>query len=196
MNRSNDIKRVWTVGHSRHEIVTFLDHLKNNEINVVVDVRTIPISRMAPQFNEGSIKKVLMAAGIAYISMGKELGGRPEEDFMYDSEGRVLYNRLAQSDLFKHGVDRVVKGTDQFNLAIMCSEGKPDGCHRHLLIGRVLHEMGIEVLNILVDGSVRKYRELSPEVSQMPLIDLGEEEPWKSILPVRQESQQSDSFYD
>jgi uncharacterized protein (DUF488 family) len=151
---------------------------------------------MAPQFNEGSLKNALSAAQISYISMGRELGGRPQEDFMYDSEGRVFYNKLAESEIFKIGVDRVLKGSEKFNILIMCSEGKPNGCHRHLLIGRVLHEMGIEVVNILVDGSLKNYEQLTPEESQMPLIDLGEEEPWKSVLPVRQESQQSDSSYD
>ncbi len=196
MNSNNGVRRVWTIGHSRHELVAFLELLKDNEISALVDVRTIPMSRMAPQFNEGSLKKALTETAITYISMGKELGGRPSEDFMYDSEGRVFYNKLAESEIFKTGVERLLKGSDKFNIVIMCSEGKPDGCHRHLLIGRVLHEMGIEVVNILVDGSLKNYKQLSPEESQMPLIDLGEEEPWKSVLPVRQESQQSDSSYD
>ena len=196
MSAIDGARKIWTVGHSRHELGAFLEILKDNEINALVDVRTIPMSRMAPQFNEGSLKKALTASAITYISMGKELGGRPSEDFMYDSEGRVLYNKLAESDLFKLGIDRVFNGSGQFNIAIMCSEGKPDGCHRHLLIGRVLHEMGIEVVNILVDGSLKNYNQLSPEKSQMPLINLEEGEPWKSVLPVRQESQQSDSSYD
>jgi len=189
-------KKIWTIGHSRHELDDFIGLLKSHKISALCDVRTIPMSRMAPQFNEGSLKKALSVAQISYISMGRELGGRPQEDFMYDSEGRVFYNKLAESDLFQSGIDRVIKGSDQFNVAVMCSEGKPDGCHRHLLVGRVLHELGVEVLNILVDGTVKDYKELSPEKSQMPLIDLEVEEPWKSILPVRQESQQSDSFFD
>ena len=189
-------KKVWTIGHSRHELDVFIGLLKSHNISALCDVRTIPMSRMAPQFNEGSLKNALSAAQISYISMGRELGGRPQEDFMYDSEGRVFYNKLAESEIFKIGVDRVLKGSEKFNILIMCSEGKPNGCHRHLLIGRVLHEMGIEVVNILVDGSLKNYEQLTPEESQMPLIDLGEEEPWKSVLPVRQESQQSDSSYD
>jgi uncharacterized protein (DUF488 family) len=67
--------RVWTIGHSRHELGDFIQKLHVNEISALVDVRSIPMSRMAPQFNEGSLKKALSAAGITYISMGKELGG-------------------------------------------------------------------------------------------------------------------------
>ena len=196
MTSNGGARRVWTVGHSRHELEEFINLLKDNGITALVDVRTVPMSRMAAQFNEGSLKKALSAAAITYISMGKELGGRPSEDFMYDSEGRVLYNKLAESELFKMGIDRILTGSENFNIVIMCSEGKPEGCHRHLLIGRVLHEMGIDVVNILVDGSLKDYKKLTPEESQMPLIDIGEEKPWKSVLPVRQESQQSNSSYD
>lgn len=189
-------KPIWTIGHSKHEIERFIELLSQNQISALVDVRTIPMSKMAPQFNEAALRATLSKAGIDYIAMGKELGGRPSEDDMYDRDGRVFYNRLANSELFKSGIDRIEKGCSRFNIAIMCSEGKPDGCHRHLLVGRVLNGLGFEVLNILVDGSIKSFSELTPETNQFSLIDFGEEESWKSVLPVRQESPQNDSFYD
>jgi len=188
--------RIWTIGHSRHEIQQFIEILKKHEISALVDVRTYRSSKMAPQFNEQTLKSSLSAQGISYLEMGNELGGRPSEDNMYDSDGRVFYNKLAESNFFKSGIQRLLNGIAEYRIAIMCSEGKPDGCHRHLLIGRVLTDLNVHVENILVDGTTKNYRELSPEPTQMPLLDLGEEEPWKSILPVRQESQQSDSFFD
>ena len=188
--------RIWTIGHSRHEIQQFIEILKKHEISALVDVRTYISSKMAPQFNEQTLKSSLSAQGISYLEMGNELGGRPSEDNMYDSDGRVFYNKLAESNFFKSGIQRLLNGIAEYRIAIMCSEGKPDGCHRHLLIGRVLTDLNVHVENILVDGTTKNYRELSPEPTQMPLLDLGEEEPWKSILPVRQESQQSDSFFD
>jgi len=196
VNQSQSSRRVWTIGHSKHEIDRFLELLKENQITALVDVRTIPMSKMAPQFNEAALRAALSKAGINYIPMGKELGGRPSEDDLYDKDGRVFYNRLAESDLFKSGVERIEKGCGQFNIAIMCSEGKPEGCHRHLLVGRVLNGLGFEVMNILADGSIKSYGELTPETNQFSLIELGEEESWKSVLPVRQESQQSDFLYD
>lgn len=196
MNDVENRKPIWTIGHSKHEIDRFIEILSQNQISAVVDVRTIPMSKMAPQFNEAALRAALAKVEINYISMGKELGGRPSEDEMYDGDGRVYYNRLAESDLFKSGIERIEKGCSHFNIAIMCSEGKPEGCHRHLLVGRVLNALGFEVLNILVDGSIKSFSELTPETNQFSLIEFGEEESWKSVLPVRQESPQSDSFYD
>ena len=188
-------KQIWTIGHSKHDASRFIEILNQFEITAVVDVRTIPMSKMAPQFNEAALKAALMEVGISYIAMGKELGGRPAEDDLYDKHGHVLYSRLADSTEFKQGLNRLLIGMEQFRIAVMCSEGKPEGCHRHLLIGKVLVSQGCEVINILPDGSFKTYTELSPESNQESLIDLGEEEMWKSVLPVRQESQQNDSFF-
>ena len=196
MSEVHNPKIIWTIGHSKHETDRFIELLSENHISAVVDVRTIPMSKMAPQFNESALKASLAKAGINFIPMGRELGGRPKEDEMYDREGRVFYNRLAESELFKSGIDRIEKGASQFKIAIMCSEGKPEGCHRHLLVGRVLDGLGFDVRNILVDGSIRSYKDLSPEANQFTLIELEKEETWKSVLPVRQESPQSDSFSD
>ena len=184
---------LWTIGHSRHELSVFLDLLSKFEIQVVVDVRSYPTSKLAPQFNEGSIRKALKSRSIEYIFMGKELGGRPDEVFMYDEDGKVLYNKVAESERFQSGIARLTDGAKKYRVAIMCSEGKPDGCHRHLLIGRVLSELKCRVINILPVGETVDYAALVPDEMQFSLLDVEEVKPWKSLLSVRQESPQSDS---
>jgi len=184
---------VWTIGHSRHSIIEFQNLLRQYQIEVVVDVRTTPHSRLNPQFNSDFIKNELALNSIKYLYMGKELGGRPDDDSLYDSNGHVLYGELAKTSHFQSGIERILEGAQKFRVAVMCSEGKPDGCHRHLLIGRVLAEKNCDVLNILPDGGIIEYLELQPEESQFTL--LGEEvKPWKSLLSVRQGFQQKNSL--
>jgi len=183
---------VWTVGHSRHEVDQFLKLLEAHGIDVIVDVRTAPYSRMAPQFNRESLRSVLLEAGIQYLHLGAELGGRPSEDHMYDERGHVFYNLVADTDLFKIGIERLLEGIKRFRAAVMCSEGDPSGCHRTLLVGRVLQQHGVIVRNVLPDGS----EELLDDLNRDALVStlFGEEErEWKSAVSVRQESQQSDS---
>ena len=187
---------IWTIGHSRHELEDLFNLIQKFQIEVIVDVRTIPMSKMTPQFNEGVLNKFLNSNNIKYIPMGKELGGRPDPDYMYDEKGRVFYNKLAESDLFKNGIDRILNGIKANKVALLCSEGKPEACHRHLLIGKVLDEIGINVINIYPDGTSKTYLDLTKTDDQLTLLDIGGEQLWKSVLPVRQESQQSDSFYD
>ena len=192
---TNDQRTIWTIGHSRHELVDLLGLIQKFQIEVIVDVRTTPMSKMTPQFNEAVLNKFLISNNIKYIPMGKELGGRPDDLSMYDKSGRVLYNKLAVSDLFKNGINRIVNGTKENRIALLCSEGKPEACHRHLLIGRVLSEKGFNVINIYPDGQSKSYIELTKSDDQLTLMEVGGEKEWKSVLPVRQESRQNDSFF-
>ena len=156
---------IWTIGHSRHELEDLFNLIQKFQIEVIVDVRTIPMSKMTPQFNEGVLNKFLNSNNIKYIPMGKELGGRPDPDYMYDEKGRVFYNKLAESDLFKNGIDRILNGIKANKVALLCSEGKPEACHRHLLIGKVLDEIGINVINIYPDGTSKTYLDLTRQFS-------------------------------
>lgn len=184
----------WTIGHSRHEFDVFANLLGKFDIDVVVDVRSVPMSRIAPQFNQVSLKKSLASVGVDYIFMGPELGGRPDDDEMYDAKGFVLYNRVAESDLFLEGIQRLRQGLATHRVAIMCSESSPVGCHRHLLIGRVLASEGVEVVNILNDGSSVSYTEMVGEYRQEVFFELDGGEPWKSALTVRPAAAQRASF--
>lgn len=187
-------RTVWTIGHSRHEFEDFAGLLALHRIELIVDVRTIPSSRMAPQFNQHAIRHSLRASGIDYVFMGLELGGRPDAEEMYDEKGRALYNKVAESNLFQGGIERLRKATLEHRVAVMCSEGKPDGCHRHLLVGRVLHALDIQVMNILTDGSAVSYTDMVGDDSTVALFEMEGGEPWKSVLSVRQESPQNNSF--
>lgn len=145
---------VYTVGHSNHPVDAFVGLLRSHGIEALVDVRTHPYSRFATQFNREPLKGALIEAGIRYLYLGGELGGRPTGSEYHDAEGRVLYDRLAVSPAFLDGIRRVEVGMTQFRLALMCSEEDPNVCHRRLLIARVLVERGVEVAHIRGDGRV------------------------------------------
>jgi len=86
---------IFSVGHSSHDWSTFQRLLDRAEIGVVVDVRSHPISRL-PYFNRGALKERLNVAGIGYVFLGLELGGRPRG-------GVPDYERMAASPLFVKG---------------------------------------------------------------------------------------------
>ena len=41
---------LFTIGHSNHELVDFIDMLRIHEVTMVADVRSHPYSRLHPQF--------------------------------------------------------------------------------------------------------------------------------------------------
>src|SRR5579884_224215 len=109
-SRSSVSQPLFSIGHSNHPIDAFLGLLDAHRIGVVADVRSSPFSKFVPQYNANSLKAALDARGTRYVSLGKELGGRPEGEEFYDAEGHVLYSRVARADFFKEGIARLQKG--------------------------------------------------------------------------------------
>lgn len=142
---------VYTVGHSIHPIDQFVKLLTRHKITAVADVRSQPFSRMNPQFNRDALRSTLKDAGIAYVFLGKELGARSSDENCY-LNGKVQYDQLAKTPLFREGLDRVEQGLSKHRIALMCAEKDPLTCHRSILVCRHLVERDIGVAHILEDA--------------------------------------------
>ncbi len=173
---------IFTVGHSNHSLEKFLDLLRRHQIKVLVDIRSHPRSKYAPHFDAREIEAALVGAGIKYLFLGRELGGRPEEEEFYDVEGRVNYARVAESSPFREAIFRLEDGVQSYRVALLCSEEDPTGCHRRLLVGRVLAKQGVTVRHIRGDGSVQTEGEATGD--QPVLFPETEVSPRKSIRSV------------
>jgi uncharacterized protein (DUF488 family) len=170
---------LFSVGHSNKSIDHFVDLLRTQKLEVVVDVRSHPYSRYAPHFNREPLKETLARAEMRYGFLGRELGGRPEGDEYYDDEGHVLYGRVAQSVPFLAGIERLERGLAQFRLAIMCSEEDPTDCHRRLLVTRVLSERGVSVVHLRGDGTLQPESALGG-LTQGDIFNGFQEKAWRS----------------
>lgn len=150
---------IYTVGHSTHTLEHFVDLLNMNGVNVVADVRSSPYSRFNPQFNRESLSRSLREHGIQYVFLGEEFGARSPDRSCY-VDGKVQYDRLAQTELFRSGIERVRLGVGRgYKMALMCAEKDPLDCHRTVLVSRNLEANGFEVVHILSDGSTETHKE-------------------------------------
>jgi uncharacterized protein (DUF488 family) len=150
------VSRIFTVGHSTHELERFLKLLDRSEIEAVADVRSMPYSRRQPQYNREAIKATLKAAGVKYLYLGEELGARSQDPECY-VDGRVQYGRLAQTDLFIEGLERVADVSAKKRLTLLCAEAEPLECHRGILVSRELSMNGFDVSHILGDGRLETH---------------------------------------
>lgn len=160
---------IWTVGHSTHELAVLLGLLRGPGIEVVADIRSQPFSRRNPQFNREGLRAALDEAGLRYVFLGAELGGRPPEAEFYDGAGHVRYGAVAGTERFAAGLRRLLDGAGGHRVAVLCSEENPAQCHRRLLVGRVLVGQGVDVVHIRGDGSVaadQQFGPFPPDVSQ------------------------------
>lgn len=147
------MNQLYTIGHSTHPIEYFIELLLRHAISAVADVRSSPYSRFNPQYNRENLQKALKDQHITYVFLGSELGPRSEDPSCY-LDGRVRYGRLAKTELFQQGIERLLSGMKTYRIALMCAEKDPITCHRMILICRALRPASRSINHILEDGSL------------------------------------------
>jgi uncharacterized protein (DUF488 family) len=158
---------VFTIGHSTHSEMRFIDLLKQHGITALCDVRSKPYSRVNPQFNREGLGQALLDHGIEYRFLGKELGARSDDPSCY-FDGKVQYSRLAQTNLFKQGLKRIVRGRkDGFRIALMCAEKEPLECHRTILVARHLAALDVDILHIHGNGHLENHAAALSRLARM-----------------------------
>ena len=80
--------QIYTLGHSAHPLAKFLSLLDQYDIQTLVDVRSVPVSRFHPQYNRASLERSLTEHGVRYVFAGQALGGRPTDPTVY-ADGRL-----------------------------------------------------------------------------------------------------------
>lgn len=137
---------LFSIGHGNKSIEAFIEELKYFDIDYLIDIRSKPYSKYNPQFNQNELKFTLLEKKITYTFLGDILGGLPDDRTCYTND-HVDYNKIKNKDFFKKGLQRLITANNKsINVAIMCSESKPEECHRTKLIGEELKNLGI-ILN-------------------------------------------------
>ncbi|MEM3565377.1 MAG: DUF488 domain-containing protein [Candidatus Bathyarchaeia archaeon] len=131
---------VWTIGHSNRSTNAFLEMLRQHEIQVLVDIRHFPTSKIE-HFKKEKMEKWLPENGIEYMWLGKELGG-------YRKGG---YKRHMRTKLFREGIKRLLEVAGQKRTCLMCMEPNPKYCHRRFIASH-LERKGVKVIHITTKG--------------------------------------------
>jgi uncharacterized protein (DUF488 family) len=154
------MKQMFTIGHSNHTIEHFVNLLITYGISAIADVRSSPYSEYAPQFNRELLQQKLQATNIEYVFLGRELGARRTEESCYVS-GQAKYDAIRNLPAFRHGLDRVLEGIEQYSIALLCAEADPLACHRTILICPELTAVcpGLRINHILGDGSLESHEQ-------------------------------------
>ena len=142
---------MFTIGHSTRPIADFIRILDHYQIRLLADIRALPGSKYAPQFNRESLEESLHQSGVEYVHLIK-LGGRRKVS--PDSGNKGWRNNsfrgfadYMQTDEFAAGLQELIKLSEEKRTAIMCAEAVPWRCHRSLVADALMNN-GIEVVNI------------------------------------------------
>jgi uncharacterized protein (DUF488 family) len=152
---------IYSIGHSNKSLAEFLNELKTNHIDTLVDLRTSPYSSYVPYFSKDQLKASLEDEGIKYVFFGDKLGGRPPEGI----DVFITTNR------FKENVTELLSRIDGKTAALMCSEADYEQCHRRFII-REIECRGIKVT--IIGKTPDKQKDENKDQGKSKQMSLGE----------------------
>jgi uncharacterized protein (DUF488 family) len=145
----------FTIGHSTRPASEFVDLLKNAQIGVVADVRSIARSRRNPQYNFDVLPETLAQFAIGYEHI-PALGGlraraqdvSPDVNAFWENRSFHNYADYALSQSFRCGLARLRALGQERRCAVMCAEAVWWRCHRRIIADYLL-AVGETVFHIL-----------------------------------------------
>ncbi|MGL4907948.1 MAG: DUF488 family protein [Bacteroidales bacterium] len=158
---------IYSIGYGRKNIAIFIAELKAFQIEYLLDIRSKPFSKWNSQFNQSVLKFEVESNRIKYVFVGDLLGGLPDDRSCYDFNGKIVYDLLKEKDFFKIGLNRLITANENaIRVALMCSESKPEECHRSKLIGQELLKENISMKHIVSDRRSKSQEEAMNELTK------------------------------
>lgn len=164
--------RIFSVGHSTHELAELVRLLRDHEVEQVSDVRRHPGSRRLPWFNQEVLSRELVGHGLVYHHL-PELGGRRRPSRDSPNGGwrveafRGYADHMASAE-FAAGLEALQELARQRVTAMMCAEGLWWRCHRRL-VSDALTVRGWEVVHIGPTGGATAH-----ELTRFAVADAGQ----------------------
>lgn len=180
MAQITESKSIYSIGYGSRSIEQFIQVLQQFQIDYLLDVRSKPYSSFKPEFGRDALETSLRSAGIKYVYLGDALGGRPDLASCYTPDGKVDYDAIRQKDFFLKGIERLINAYRQgLRVVMMCSEAKPEMCHRTKLIGETLIAQNIAIAHIdeenkLIDQATAMLRLTSGQLGFSGWFDEGQ----------------------
>jgi uncharacterized protein (DUF488 family) len=154
----------FTIGHSSRSLEDFVELLTGADIQLVADVRKIPMSRSNPQFNSDTLPEALASSGISYEHVaalgglrGKARGVSPDVNGLWTNDSFHNYADYALSEQFHAGLDHLLGEGRRRRTAVMCSEAVWWRCHRRI-VADYLIAGGEDVFHIMGPGRLEPAR--------------------------------------
>jgi uncharacterized protein (DUF488 family) len=163
--------RIFSIGHSTHELSEFIRLLRAHRVEQVADVRAHPGSKRLPWFNLEALSRELPAHDLLYVHL-PQLGGRRRPSPDSPNRGwrkggfRGYADHMAGAE-FAAGIEALQALAWRRPTAMMCAEGLWWRCHRRL-VSDALTVAGWEVLHIAPNGGATTH-----ELTHFAALDAG-----------------------
>ncbi|MEY2340979.1 DUF488 family protein [Acidithiobacillus sp. IBUN Pt1247-S3] len=145
---------VFTIGYEGLSINRFMSLLTRHDIETVVDIRELPLSRK-PGFSKRALASVLNLSGLEYahmIELGcpKSVRDRYREDDNWERYTEGFLNHLKAQGSAIAELSALVRSS---RCALLCFEANYNFCHRSMVANAVRDYCGAEIMHIQAVGS-------------------------------------------
>jgi uncharacterized protein (DUF488 family) len=172
MDEGNPIR---TIGYGARSIEEFVEGVLAIGAEYVVDVRSSPYSKFKPEFSREPLAARLAQNDVEYVFMGDALGGKPDDPGCYGPDGKVDYQRCRLRPAFMDGLESLEAGWEAgHQIVLMCSEGKPEECHRTKLVAEELVAVGVPVAHIDERGQAQSHAAIMDLITDGQITLFGE----------------------
>lgn len=156
---------IYTIGYGSRTLEAFVAVLQRYGIAYLIDVRSAPYSHYKPEYSKEALAQALQTQGIRYVYLGDALGGLPNDPACYGEDGKADYNKVKIRPVYQQGIERLQTAfQQQQRIVLMCSEGKPEQCHRSKLIGESLDALQIPLAHIDETDALQSQEEVMQAV--------------------------------
>ena len=151
-----------TLGHGTASSDALAALIRQAEITLLVDVRTVPKSRRHPHvWREAMAQWIPALSGSEYMWEpalgGFRKGGRDSSNVALRHPSFRAYADYMETDAFTTALDALLARAAQHGTAIMCSETLWWRCHRRLISDAAVLLRGVDVQHLMHDGTRRPH---------------------------------------
>ena len=139
-----------TIGSEGKTLDEFIGELKQAGVALILDVRAVAASRR-PGFSKTALSNALRENGIDYRhyrALGTPAAGREAARKGRTALMREIYAVQLETPEAELALEQLLGDAGERHAALLCYEREAAGCHRTMLVERVLEREAFEIRNI------------------------------------------------
>jgi len=145
---------IYTTGYEGRTINDFINTLKENKVDMIFDIREIPISRKKG-FSKSSLEIILKANNIKYVHF-KKLGSPKQirDRLRVEHDYETLFNEYRKYlDTQEETIDilnTAISSHKDMRFCLMCFEKDPEMCHRSIVAEKISNSLqdAVNIVNL------------------------------------------------
>jgi len=129
------VRRIYTIGFSKKSLREFVKLLKDAQVEKLIDIRLNNTSQLSGYAKKDDLAYIMELVNIDYVH---DISLAPDNKLLYDYKKNLVdwgvyktrYLNILEERNIKDSINELINNK---TICLLCSEHKPNKCHRSLL---------------------------------------------------------------